>query len=242
VDHTQTLGSCVSCHDGTTATGKHSLHIASNDQCDDCHTTNAWIPAVFDHASVTPGTCESCHDGTTATGKHPQHLTTAASCDDCHTTVAWIPAVFDHAGVAPGTCNGCHDGITATGMNPGHFVTSLSCDYCHDRSFWTPATFVHGSPAYPGDHAGNLLCTDCHQGNSALVTWSSPAYQPDCAGCHATDFRSGPHRKHENPDNNYTVAELADCTGACHSYTDSTLTTIKDFRPGPEHSVSSGEW
>jgi hypothetical protein len=74
------------------------------------------------------------------------------------------------------------------------------------------------------------------------VTWTAPAYQPDCAGCHANDFRSGPHTKHENPDTPYTVGELADCTGACHTYTDSSLTTIKDFEPGPEHRVNQGDW
>jgi len=74
------------------------------------------------------------------------------------------------------------------------------------------------------------------------VTWTSPAYQPDCAGCHANDFISGPHKKHENPDVSYTVAEISDCTGACHIYTDSTLSTVKEFRPGPEHRVSAGDF
>ena len=40
----------------------------------------------------------------------------------------------------------------------------------------------------------------------------------------------------------YTVGELRDCTGACHVYTDSTMTTIKENRPGPEHRISAGEF
>jgi hypothetical protein len=72
------------------------------------------------------------------------------------------------------------------------------------------------------------------------VTWRSPAYQPDCAGCHAQDFEPGPHRKVENG-TRYTVGELRDCTGSCHVYTDATLTTIRDRRTG-EHRVSGGDW
>jgi predicted CXXCH cytochrome family protein len=240
MDHAQVLGSCESCHDGQQATGKHPLHVVSNNQCDDCHTTNAWQPAVFDHGAVAPGTCASCHDGQQATGMNAQHLATSASCDDCHLTIAWIPATFDHDNVAPGSCAGCHDGQTATGMDTGHIQTLQSCDNCHTTDFWAPDTFVHTSPTYPGDHAGNLQCTECHQTNAEQVTWTAPAYQPDCAGCHVNDYESGPHKKHENPDVRYTVSELRDCTGACHIYTDSTLTTINDFRPGPEHSVNQG--
>ncbi len=242
VDHGQILGSCADCHDGVTATGKHPQHITSSSACDDCHTTSAWTPAVFDHGSVAPGTCNGCHDGFTATGKPPGHIATNASCDACHSTIAWLPARFDHDNVTPGTCNGCHDGITATGMNPGHFVTNASCDTCHSTDFWSPDIFAHTSPGYPGDHAGNLQCRDCHRANSEAVTWTAPAYQPDCAGCHAGDFRSGPHKKHENPDVRYTVGELRDCTGACHVYTDSTLSNISKFRPGPEHSVRRRDW
>jgi len=68
------------------------------------------------------------------------------------------------------------------------------------------------------------------------------AYAPDCAGCHANDYKTGPHKKTENPDTRYTVDELRDCTGACHVYTDSSLTTVKKFRPGPEHRVNKNDF
>ena len=99
--------------------------------------------------------------------------------------------------------------------------------------------FSHQSMGYPGDHRQNLACVDCHGGNSEVVTWSSPAYQPDCAGCHAGDYKTDPHKKHENPDVKYTVSELRDCSGSCHIYTDSSLTVIKKIRNG-EHRVSDG--
>jgi hypothetical protein len=40
----------------------------------------------------------------------------------------------------------------------------------------------------------------------------------------------------------YTVAELKNCSGACHVYTDATMTTIARQRPGPEHRVTDGEF
>jgi hypothetical protein len=242
VDHTQVLGACGSCHDGVTAIGKHPTHIASSNVCDDCHTTVAWLPATFDHVGVI-GNCQSCHDGVTATGKHPTHINTTNVCEDCHSTLVWAPVTMvDHAQVL-GACSSCHDGATAMGKNPGHFITPRECATCHDTFAWIPHNFMHMSlPFEPLDHAANLLCTTCHQANTEVVVWSFPTYKPDCAGCHASDFTPGPHKKHENPDVSYTVSELRDCSGSCHVYTDSSMTTIKDNRPGPEHRISSGSF
>jgi predicted CXXCH cytochrome family protein len=236
------IGSCVSCHDNVTATGKHPTHITSTDTCDDCHTTVAWLPATFDHSNIT-GNCISCHDGTTATGKSPTHIQTTDICEDCHSSIAWAPViVVDHDQVL-GSCASCHNGVTATGKNPGHFVTAQECNACHNTNVWMPSDFQHSTLPYePLDHSGNLLCTTCHQANTETVVWQFPAYQPDCAGCHAGDFKPGPHKKHENPDVEYSVSELRDCSGACHVYTDGTLTTIKDNRPGPEHRISDGDF
>ena len=50
-----------------------------------------------------------------------------------------------------------------------------------------------------------------------------------------------PHKKFENPDTKYNVSELRDCSGACHIYTDSSLTTIEKTR-NSEHRVSDSEF
>lgn len=42
VDHTQVLGSCGSCHNGVTATGKTPDHPPASNQCDLCHRTTTW--------------------------------------------------------------------------------------------------------------------------------------------------------------------------------------------------------
>jgi hypothetical protein len=117
----------------------------------------------------------------------------------------------------------------------------LQCDSCHNTTAWTPVRFTHNTPNYPGDHASRPTCIRCHTANSSVVNWKYAAYKPDCAGCHAGDFKSDPHKKHENPDVKYTVGELRNCAGSCHVYTDSSLTTIKDRRSG-EHSVNRTNW
>jgi hypothetical protein len=239
VDHAEVLGTCASCHDGTTATGKPADHVPTTLACDNCHTTSAWLPARFDHTGVAPGTCAQCHDGVRATGKTPTHIATTASCDACHSTIAWLPARFDHANVAPGTCAQCHNGTSATGKPADHFVTTRSCDDCHTTTSWTPATYRHVSPNYPGDHRGPLACVRCHTGNTETVVWRTPTYKPDCAGCHAGDYRSDPHNK-TAAGAKYTVSELRNCSGACHTYTDATMTTISRTRNGPQHRVTSG--
>jgi len=94
----------------------------------------------------------------------------------------------------------------------------------------------YGLPKAPANGANG------HAQEPANGTRALAAYQPACAGCHAGDFKPGAHKKYENPDTPYTVSELRDCTGACHVYTDSSLTTIKDSRPGPEHRVNAIEF
>ena len=144
-------------------------------------------------------------------------------------------------GVTTG-CNGCHNGSSATGKNVGHMSTQRECIDCHSTTAWTPLTFRHTSPEYPGDHRRALTCTACHTTNTDQATWTSPAYRPNCAGCHAGDFESGPHTKINNTNTRYTVSELRNCSGACHVYTDATLTTISRSRPGPEHRVNGSDF
>lgn len=238
-DHSQTLGTCVQCHNGTVQPGKPASHVVSSEQCDSCHNTINWEMARFDHSGITAA-CSSCHNNSTATGKPGNHVITSAECDSCHTTRGWIPASFDHGSVT-GNCSSCHNGSTATGKNSGHFVTNRECDYCHTTNRWSPVTYQHQGSGYPGNHARQLDCNDCHQGNVEVNVWTFPAYQPDCAGCHANDFEMDEHKKVDSPRINYTVSELRDCTGACHEYTNSTFSTVREFRTG-EHRVGDGEF
>jgi hypothetical protein len=238
-DHTGITATCFSCHNGVAATGKHATHPQTSDQCEDCHRTSSWLGARFNHAGVTAA-CFSCHNGIDASGKSPGHLQTSNTCEECHSPGSWLNIDFDHTGVV-GSCSSCHNGMDATGMDAGHFITSRDCGECHLQNRWTPSTFTHVSAGYPGDHSGRLSCGRCHGGNSEAVTWRFPGYQPDCAGCHASDYKADEHKKVDSPRILYSVSELRDCSGACHQYDDSTFTTIDKFRPG-EHRVRDNEF
>jgi hypothetical protein len=80
---------------------------------------------------------------------------------------------------------------------------------------WIPHIYQHiGLPYEPLDHRANLACTDCHQSNSETVNWSSPAYMPNCAGCHANDYKAG-------VDKHNGIAQDQDCAGSgCHRISD----------------------
>ena len=231
---------CSFCHgaSGTLAESVKSFdHPRTRDRCQDCHVTTTWLNVRFDHAAVT-GSCSSCHNGVEATGKPNNHITTSTECDVCHIDVAWHVVRFDHGSIT-GSCSSCHNGVEATGKPNNHFGTSRECDECHTNRAWLPDTFRHMSANYPGEHRQNLTCTDCHRASTETVQWPFPALQPDCGGCHMDDFEPGPHKKYENPDTFYSASDLRDCTGACHVYTDASLTVIKDARSG-EHRVSAG--
>jgi hypothetical protein len=130
------------------------------------------------------------------------------------------------------------------GTSTGHMtfpVNNFDCSHCHTTTGWSPNTFRHiVGGGYPGDHRVPLTCLSCHTTNTDAATYRSPAYKPDCAGCHSNSYKPGPHTKYG--DVKYTVSELRNCSGACHVYTSSTLTTISRSRPGPQHRVTSTEF
>ena len=194
----------------------------------------------MDHSGITAN-CASCHNGRTAKGKSNNHIATNAPCETCHrSTRTFAGARMDHSGVT-GNCAACHNGRTATGKPNRHFVTSAPCETCHRTSGWTPLVFRHSSPAYP-DHGRRLDCTSCHKTNAQTIPWQFSQYRPDCAACHANDFKPREHKKYKSPTTRfYTAGELRDCSGACHEYTDSSMTTIRKRRSG-EHRANKGDW
>ena len=135
LSHAGIANNCFSCHNGVLATGKAPTHIASNNLCENCHTTMAWIPARFDHQGVA-AKCVSCHNGAAAPGKPTRHIQTGQDCGVCHGTIAWQPVTFSHIGIST-TCQSCHNSITATGKQLGHAITMLDCSSCHNTMNWT---------------------------------------------------------------------------------------------------------
>ena len=235
---------CSTCHNNTVARGIPAGHKGglAPGACNTCHTTTAWIPATFNHTGVTPGTCTTCH-GKTSTGIPSQHKggpNTGVSCDSCHRTTGWRPATMNHTIVAATPCANCHNGTLATGKSGGHFVTTQSCNKCHgNTTAWAPvSTYMHTTPYYKA-HRSGTLCRACHTTNNEVIAWKFAGYKPDCAGCHAGDFKPTAHKKVDSPTIYYTVAELKDCSGSCHLYTNSTFTTIKTSRTGQHRPTGS---
>src|SRR6266446_5173278 len=236
VDHTQVTGTCVSCHNGVIAMGKRSSHLPTSAGCASCHTTNAWTPARFDHRAVAAHTCTTCHNAVQAIGMPRTHIPTTQQCDVCHGTLAWKPARIDHSTFTSG-CAACHNNSSAVGMSPGHMSTRRDCATCHSYPDWSLIRFRHTSAAYPGTHRAALSCASCHTSNTDQVPYPSAANAGTCAGCHAKDFKPAAHPKTiKGP--NYTASELANCSGACHVYSDTTQSTITRSLPGPHHRVS----
>ncbi|HVH84913.1 MAG TPA: hypothetical protein VM713_11425, partial [Steroidobacteraceae bacterium] len=128
--------------------------------------------------------------------------------------------------------------LAATGLPPNHFVTHLDCSSCHSYPDWSVISFHHVlTAAYPGDHRVALTCNKCHTTNTEQVAYAAPAYAGTCAGCHAKNYLAAKHPKIAGGRVLYTVGELANCSGACHVYSDATLTTIVKSQPGPKHRV-----
>jgi len=186
VDHTQVIGTCASCHDGTIASGKGPNHINTTDVCDACHQPGPtpWIPVAnneVDHNEVL-GVCSSCHDNILAQGKGPTHVPTTDECNVCHSTQQWIPAAVDHTPFV-NNCITCHDGVSASGKGANHLNTSDVCDACHEKfpAFWTPVA------ANAVDHTQvNGTCVSCHNGVAASGKSASHINTTDqCDACHA---------------------------------------------------------
>ena len=133
--HAGVTGNCASCHNGVLAAGKAVRHIASDNRCENCHTTIAWLPARFDHRG-TIASCASCHNSVTAAGKPATHIATSQDCSACHGTLTWTAVAFSHLGLNA-TCRSCHNGITATAKQVQHVTTVLDCGSCHNTFSWT---------------------------------------------------------------------------------------------------------
>lgn len=193
-----------------------------------------------DHSGFVVG-CARCHNGATATGKKPSHIATSAPCETCHrSTMTFAGARLDHASLT-GACATCHNGVVAEGRPRQHVMTTAPCNMCHRTTFWTPATFRHTSPAFV-NHGPGIDCASCHVGNSPTAAWKFAAYRPNCAGCHADRYLPMPHLKFARPIKvYYTVSELRDCTGSCHTYADSTMRTIVS-RNFSRHRALRGGW
>ncbi len=184
VDHTQVIGVCSSCHDGTIAKGMGLSHVPITQECNACHETTQWLGATVDHSGIIDN-CISCHDGIKARGKNPAtHIVTSLECNECHSTENWLAAVPDHSGFNNNQCAdaGCHDGVATRGKSPTHLNTTDVCGACHAvfPSFWTPVASIEV------DHFNVIgTCAACHDGIIAIGQSALHiSTTPNCEACH----------------------------------------------------------
>ncbi len=155
---------CYPCHQNDYINTQNPNHKEANfvTLCQDCHTTNGWRPANFDHSLT----------GFSLTGRH-----LAIECSSCHRS--------GFAGV-PRDCWGCHQGDYMSATSPVHTVGyPHECEKCHTTNGWRPANFNHDAQyfkIYSGKHnyaKGRWhYCSDCHQ----LAPTSFSEFT--CISCH----------------------------------------------------------
>jgi len=246
VDHNEVLGSCFSCHNGTSVPGKTAAHpINMTDTCDACHQPGpvAWTPVAaqsVDHNEIlNVDNCIVCHNGTVAGGTSGKHtdpnFLTSNNCGACHTVgSAWAPVAsndVDHFEVL-NTCLNCHNGTTAIGKDVGHVATTSDCDVCHSTAGWTPASVAaaHNAPTFDIAQCG----ISCHippglNGRSKPPTHI--ASSDVCGACHATNAFS-PTRLVDHDE----IAAAALCV-SCH-FPASTFSSFSKAND-PNHIASS---
>ncbi len=163
---------CYGCHQADFTGTNNPAHVASGfpTDCTLCHTTSAWSPSTFNHASVFP-----------LTGAHA-----TVACAQCHTNNNYT--------TLPTTCYGCHQSDWTGTTNPNHIAAGFptTCDTCHTTANWTNVNFNHALYAnYPltGAHA-TLTCVQCHVNNNYTSTSTA------CYSCHQADFTGTTNPNH----------------------------------------------
>ena len=172
-DHGAVSGSCVTCHNGTSATGKSAGHISSSNTCDACHVTSSWTNVRFNHNEVA-GSCSTCHNGVTAAGKPGGHFVTTEQCDTCHRTTGWGSISFSHssAGFPTGhrarDCTDCH---RTNSQNAAYSTPAYApdCAGCHANDYRAGEHKKYGNVKYRVDELRDCAGS-CHEYTDATLT------------------------------------------------------------------------
>lgn len=201
--HTQgyagTPKQCVSCHQANYNATSNPNHLAAQFPvtCENCHTTNGWQPAQFDH------------DGPYFPIYSGKHKNKWNACGDCHTNSSNFQ-VF--------SCITCHEHNQAD-MNQehqgvqGYKWESSACLSCHP-SGRADGAFNHSTSQFPltGSHL-TAQCSGCHTNG---YTTRPPL---DCYSCHQSGFQ-------QTTKLNHTLARFSQNCTDCHNTTTWANTTF----------------
>jgi hypothetical protein len=160
-----TTKTCVSCHQQDYNNAKTPVdHVGGQfpTTCENCHDTQTWTDATFDHAQ-------------TGWPLNGSHTVPPRACADCHKNGNYNITVT--------TCVSCHQQDYNGTNNPPHAAQGIptTCDICHTTQAWDPAQFDHSKSGFPltGSHTvPPRACTDCHVNNNYNITNTS------CVSCH----------------------------------------------------------
>ncbi len=164
-------GTCWDCHqddfNGTTDPN-HVQRNFSHD-CTQCHSTNGWDGAAFDHNTT----------NFQLTGRH-----TSTQCQQCH--------VNGNYQLVYTNCFPCHQTQYNLPASPRHSLPSFAheCTPCHTTTVWRPSTFSHANTPFPlvGAHQ-SVTCNQCHVNNQYQLPHT-------CFDCHATNFNTTTNPNH----------------------------------------------
>jgi hypothetical protein len=181
---------CYSCHQSdfqkTTLPNHVTAMFATT--CETCHTTDNWLNAKFDHASV----------GFPLTNAH---AVPPRQCADCH--------VNNNYGLSSVACVSCHLPDFQRTANPNHVAANFpsNCAQCHSTLAWSAASFDHSIVNFVLTGAHTVpprQCSDCHSNNN--YTLNSTA----CVTCHLKDYQGTTNPSH-------VTGNFPQACGSCHS-------------------------
>ncbi len=244
-DHSQTRGSCSTCHNGVQAQGKPPNHLVTDLECDTCHNTLTWAGAIFSHQGISSG-CAGCHNNVQAPGMPSNHIPVGAvPCEGCHSTTnftSWAGTKINHRAVTQNTCASCHETAAYLGMHASTSTTAGDsrppaaldanhprtgdCGQCHDT------TSFGASALRPANHIPTSApCAQCHTTPGDYPLYSVMGTHQGvtgCLSCHGAGV--GPFANVapvQAPGNHFPFGSL-DCNGSgCH--------TTANVNPGGFH-------
>ena len=189
---------CVSCHLANYNASTNPAHAAAKfpTTCENCHTSVAWAPSTFNHATATTfpltgghvgvacvschttgyagisTTCVSCHLTNYNATTNPGHVAAKFStdCATCHTVTAWLPGTFNHTTGTTFPLTGAHTALSCISCHAtGYVGIATTCVSCHLAKYNATTNPAHSAAKFPTD------CETCH----TATVWTTSTYNHD---------------------------------------------------------------
>ncbi len=155
-DYRSAATDCYICH----ASDHSKQHPSYSQDCTQCHSENAWLPAKTSHQSF-----------------QLRGIHASLDCLLCHKS--GYPGQY--AGTSEDDCYTCH----ANDHSQQHPSFPQDCRQCHSENAWLPASQSHQYFNLIGVHA-TLNCEKCHQ--SGYPGQYAGVSEDDCFVCHESNY------------------------------------------------------